>query len=55
MNISYFAAPFVAVLLAFCGAARLTAVGGENKHRKLLAIFSPVFIIALVVMLLQFN
>ena len=55
VNISYFAAPFVAVLLAFCGAARLTAVGGENKHRKLLAIFSPVFIIALVVMLLQFN
>jgi hypothetical protein len=30
-------------------------VSGENKHRKLLAIFSPVFIIALVVMLLQFN
>ena len=55
VNISYFVAPFVAVLLAFCGAARLTAVGGENKHRKLLAIFSPVFIIALVVMLLQFN
>ena len=55
VNISYFAAPFVAVLLAFCGAARLTAVSGENKHRKLLAIFSPVFIIALVVMLLQFN
>lgn len=55
VNISYFAAPFVAVLLAFCGAARLTAVGGENKHRKLLAIFSPVFMVALVVMLLQFN
>lgn len=55
VNISYFAAPFVAVLLAFCGAARLTSVGGEHKHRKLLAIFSPVFMVALVVMLLQFN
>lgn len=55
VNTSYFTAPFVAVLLAFCGAARLTAVGGENKHRKLLAIFSPVFMAALVVMLLQFN
>lgn len=54
VNISYFAAPFVAVLLAFCGAAKLTPVGGEHKHRKLIAIFSPVFIIALVVMLLQF-
>ena len=54
VNISYFAAPFVAVLLAFCGAARLTPVGGEHKHRKMIAIFSPVFIIALVVMLLQF-
>lgn len=54
VNISYFAAPFVAVLLAFCGAARLAPVGGEHKHRKLIAIFSPVFIIALVVMLLQF-
>lgn len=52
VNISYFAAPFVAVLLAFCGAAKLTPVGGEHKHRKLIAIFSPVFIIALVVMLL---
>lgn len=54
VNISYFAAPFVAVLLAFCGAAKLTPVGGEHKHRKLIAIFSTVFIIALVVMLLQF-
>ena len=54
VNISYFAAPFVAVLLAFCGAAKLTPVGGEHKHRKLIVIFSPVFIIALVVMLLQF-
>ncbi len=54
VNISYFAAPFVAVLLAFCGAAKLAPVGGEHKHRKLLAIFSPVFIVALVVMLLQF-
>ena len=54
VNISYFAAPFVAVLLAFCGAAKLTPVGGEHKHRKLIALFSPVFIIALVVMLLQF-
>lgn len=54
VNISYFAAPFVAVLLAFCGAAKLMPVGGEHKHRKLIAIFSPVFIIALVVMLLQF-
>ena len=54
VNISYFAAPFVAVLLAFCGAAKLTPVGGEHKHRKLIAIFSPVSTIALVVMLLQF-
>lgn len=54
VNISYFAAPFVAVLLAFCGAAKLTPVGGEHKHKKLLAVFSPVFIVALVVMLLQF-
>lgn len=54
VNISYFAAPFVAVLLAFCGAAKLTPVGGEHKHKKMLAVFSPVFIVALVVMLLQF-
>ncbi len=54
VNISYFTAPFVAVLLAFCGAAKLTPVGGEHKHKKMLAVFSPVFIVALVVMLLQF-
>lgn len=54
VNISYFAAPFVAVLLAFCGAAKLTPVGGEHKHKKMLAVFSPVFILAMVVMLLQF-
>mgnify|MGYP004575864151 FL=1 len=55
VNISYFAAPFVAVLLAFCGAAKLTPVGGEHKHKKMLAVLSPVFILAMVVMLLQFN
>ncbi len=54
VNISYFAAPFVAVLLAFCGAAKLTPVGGEHKHKKMLAVLSPVFILAIVVMLLQF-
>lgn len=54
VNISYFAAPFVAVLLAFCGAAKLTPVGGEHKHKKMLAVLSPVFILAMVVMLLQF-
>lgn len=54
VNISYFAAPFVAVLLAFCGAAKLTPVGGEYKHKKMLAVLSPVFILAMVVMLLQF-
>lgn len=54
VNISYFAAPFVAVLLAFCGAAKLAPVGGEHKHRKMLAVLSPVFILAMVVMLLQF-
>lgn len=54
VNISYFAAPFVAVLLAFCGAAKLAPVGGEHKHKKMLAVFSPVFILAMVVMLLQF-
>ena len=54
VNISYFTAPFVAVLLAFCGAAKLTPVGGEHKHKKMLAVFSPVFIVAMVVMLLQF-
>lgn len=54
VNISYFAAPFVAVLLAFCGAAKLTPVGGEHKHKKMLAALSPVFILAIVVMLLQF-
>lgn len=54
INISYFAAPFVAVLLAFCGAAKLTPVGGEHKHKKMLAVLSPVFILAMVVMLLQF-
>lgn len=54
VNISYFAAPFVAVLLAFCGAAKLTSVGGEHKHKKMLAVLSPVFILAMVVMLLQF-
>lgn len=54
VNISYFTAPFVVVLLAFCGAAKLTPVGGEHKHKKMLAVFSPVFIVALVVMLLQF-
>lgn len=54
VNISYFAAPFVAVLLAFCGAAKLTPVGGERKHKKMLAVLSPVFILAMVVMLLQF-
>ena len=53
-NFSYFAAPFVAVLLAFCGAAKLTPVGGEHKHKKMLAVLSPVFILAMVVMLLQF-
>ena len=55
VNISYFAAPFVAVLLAFCGAAKLVPVGGEHKHKKMLAVLSPVFILAMVVMLLQFN
>jgi hypothetical protein len=45
----------VAVLLAFCGAARLAPVGGEHKHKKLLAVFSPVLLVAMVVMLLQFN
>lgn len=55
VNISYFAAPFVAVLLAFCGAAKLAPVGGEHKHKKMLAVLSPVFILAMVVMLLQFN
>lgn len=54
VNISYFAAPFVAVLLAFCGAAKLAPVGGEHKHKKMLAVLSPVFILAMVVMLLQF-
>lgn len=54
VNISCFAAPFVAVLLAFCGAAKLTPVGGEHKHKKMLAVLSPVFILAMVVMLLQF-
>lgn len=54
VNISYFAAPFVAVLLAFCGAAKLTPVGGEHKHKKMLAVLSPAFILAMVVMLLQF-
>lgn len=54
VNISYFAAPFVALLLAFCGAAKLTPVGGEHKHKKMLAVLSPVFILAMVVMLLQF-
>lgn len=54
VNISYFAAPFVAVLLAFCGAAKLTPVGGDHKHKKMLAVLSPVFILAMVVMLLQF-
>lgn len=54
VNISYFAAPFVAVLLAFCGAAKLTPIGGEHKHKKMLAVLSPVFILAMVVMLLQF-
>lgn len=54
VNISYFAAPFVAVLLAFCGAARLTPVGGEHKYKKLLAVFSPALVVAMVVMLLQF-
>lgn len=54
VNISYFSAPFVAVLLAFCGAAKLAPVGGEHKHKKMLAVLSPVFILAMVVMLLQF-
>ena len=54
INISYYAAPFVAVFLAFCGMAKLTPIGGEQKYKKMLAVFSPVLIISFAVLLLQF-
>lgn len=54
INVSYYAAPFVAVFLAFCGMAKLTPIGGEQKNKKILACFSPALIFSFAVLLLQF-
>lgn len=55
VNFSYYAGPFVALLIAFTGAARLKPVTGEDKYEKLRTVFCPVLIAGLAVMLSMFS
>ena len=53
-NLSYFAMPFVMFAVALCGVAKVERVTGENAKQKLTALFNPVLIFGLFVMLMQF-
>lgn len=54
ISLSYYAGPAIALLLVLSDLPRLERVSGADRYKKLTVFFSPVFVAALLLMLISF-